>query len=115
MFLKEWSKSKATLGKTKIKELREMLAKKAKVSQQDIFVDSSVTPTIPLAPSKKEPKYILLVSKKGTYKTAKKLPISKIPIVSAMSGFMHILRIYTTHKNRKKVEMAAKSILGDLK
>jgi hypothetical protein len=28
---------------------------------------------------------------------------------------MNILRIYTHQKNRKKVEIAAKSIIGDLK
>jgi hypothetical protein len=32
-----------------------------------------------------------------------------------MSGFMKILRVYTPSQNRKKVEIAAKSILGDLK
>ncbi len=32
-----------------------------------------------------------------------------------MSGCMNILRVYTANKNRKKVEMAAKSILGGLK
>jgi hypothetical protein len=32
-----------------------------------------------------------------------------------MSGFMNILRVYTTNKNRKKVEIAAKLILGGLK
>ena len=43
------------------------------------------------------------------------MPISKIPVVSAISGFMNILRIYTNEKNRNKVEIAAKSILGGLK
>ena len=47
--------------------------------------------------------------------SAKEMPISEIPVVSAISGFMNILRIYTREKNRKKVEIAAKSILGDLK
>ncbi len=32
-----------------------------------------------------------------------------------MSGFMNILRVYTSKQNRKKVEIAAKSILGGLK
>jgi len=31
-----------------------------------------------------------------------------------MSGCMNILRVYTPNMNRKKVEMAAKSILGGL-
>jgi len=32
-----------------------------------------------------------------------------------MSEFMNILRVYTSKQNRKKVEIAAKSILGGLK
>ena len=43
------------------------------------------------------------------------MPISDIRLVSVMSGFMKILRVYTPVKNRKKVEIAAKSILNDLK
>jgi hypothetical protein len=46
---------------------------------------------------------------------AKEIQISSIKLVSVMSGFMKILRVYTSAKNRKKVEIAAKSILGDLK
>ena len=46
---------------------------------------------------------------------AKEIQISNIQLVSVMSGFMKILRVYTPTKNRKKVEIAAKSILGDLK
>jgi len=46
---------------------------------------------------------------------AKEIQISSIQLVSVMSGFMKILRVYTPAKNRKKVEIAAKSILGDLK
>ena len=78
-------------------------------------MDSSVTPSIPLAPSKKESRSIILVSKIGSHLVGKEILIAKIPLVSAMSGFMNILRIYTTHKNRKKVEIAAQSILGGLK
>jgi len=46
---------------------------------------------------------------------AKEIQISDIQLVSVMSGFMIIFRGYTSSKNRKKVEIAAKSILGDLK
>jgi len=35
-------------------------------------------------------------------------------IWTQMSGCMNILRVYTSNQNRKKVEMAAKSILGGL-
>ncbi len=76
----------------------------------------STTPTIPLTPSKKESQSIILTSKKGSMqKEGYELPISEIPLVSAISGFMNMLRVYTAEKNRKKVEIAAQAILGENK
>ncbi|MEX0861979.1 HD domain-containing protein [Nitrosopumilus sp.] len=103
------------LKKTRTIELRTEISKKSKVDENEIFVDSSVTPSIPLAPSKNESKSIILIASENGKSSAKEMPISEIPVVSAISGFMNILRIYTHEKNRKKVEIAAKSILGDLK
>ncbi len=107
--------SQTNLKKTRTDELRTEISKKSKVQENEIFVDSSVTPSIPLAPSKNESKSIILISNENGKSSANEMPISKIPVVSAISGFMNILRIYTHDKNRKKVEIAAKSILGDLK
>jgi len=103
------------LGKKKTNELRLKLSNKSKVPENEIFIDTSVTTSIPLAPSKKELKSIILITKDDHKTRAKKISISKIPLVSTMSGFMNILRIYTTHRNRKKVEIVAQSILGGLK
>ncbi|MBA4463195.1 MAG: HD domain-containing protein [Nitrosopumilaceae archaeon] len=107
--------SKNLLEKTKTNEIRSSLSKKSKVDENEIFVDSSVTPSIPLAPSKKESKQIILITKENGKSQAQEMSISDIPVVSAISGFMNILRVYTPQKTRKKVEIAAKSILGDLK
>ena len=103
------------ITKKRMQELREEISKKSKIDINEIFVDSSNTPSIPLSPSKKESKSIILLENDGNKTTAKEILISQIKLVSAMSGFMKILRVYTPAKNRKKVEMAAKSILGDLK
>ena len=103
------------ITKKHMQELREEISKKSKIDINEIFVDSSNTPSIPLSPSKKESKSIILLENDGNKTTAKEILISQIKLVSAMSGFMKILRVYTPAKNRKKVEMAAKSILGDLK
>ena len=107
--------SRTDLGKARTNEIRTTISKKSKVDESEIFVDSSVTPSIPLAPSKNESKYIILITNENGKSTAQEMPISQIPVVSAISGFMNILRIYTHQKNRKKVEIAAKSILGGLK
>ena len=107
--------SRTNLKKTRTDELRTSISKKSKVDENEIFVDSSVTPSIPLTPSKNESKSIILITNENRKSSAKEMLISEIPMVSAISGFMNILRIYTHQKNRKKVEIAAKSILGDLK
>jgi len=106
---------KANLKKIRTAELRTLISKKSKIDENEIFVDSSVTPSIPLAPSKNESTSIILITNENGKSTAKEMPISQIPVVSAISGFMNIFRIYTHQKNRKKVEIAAKSILGELK
>lgn len=106
--------SRKNLKKTKTNELRTTISKKSKVAENEIFVDSSVTPSIPLAPSKNESKSVILITNENGKSSAKEMPISEIPVVSAISGFMNILRVYTYQKNRKKVEIAAKSIIGEL-
>jgi len=103
------------ITKKRMHEKKEENSKKSKIDINEIFVDSSNTPSIPLSPSKKESKSIILLENNGNKTTAKEILISQIQLVSVMSGFMKILRVYTPAKNRKKVEMAAKSILGDLR
>jgi len=105
---------KPRMGKINASELQDDMARKAKVDATEIFIDISKTPSIPLTPSKKESQSIILTSTKGVGpKEAYELPISEIPLVSAISGFMDILRVYTRQQFRKKVEMAAGVILGE--
>jgi HD superfamily phosphohydrolase len=103
---------KDQISNLKISQLKNELSKKSRIDENEIFVDSSVTPSIPLSPSKKESKSLILISRYNNKVSAKEIPISQLPLVSTMSGFMNILRVYTLRKNRKKVEIAAKSILG---
>ena len=111
----ELALTSSTIGKKRLNEIREEVSKRSKVDIDEIFVDSSNTPSIPLSPSKKESKSIILLEEENNRTKAKEIQISNIQLVSVMSGFMKILRVYTQSKNRKKVEIAAKSILGDLK
>ena len=106
--------NRTNLKKIHTDKLRSQLSKKSKIDESEIFVDSSVTPSIPLAPSKNESTSIILITNDNGKQHAKEMPISEIPVVSAISGFMNILRIYTHQKNRKKVEIAAKSLIGNI-
>ena len=105
---------KKSLGKNSLKQFRADIAKKSKLAENQIFIDTSSTHSMPLAPSKKESNSIILIKKEESKIIPQIIPISKIPLVSSMSGKMNILRVYTQQKNRNKVEIAAKSILGEL-
>ena len=105
---------KKSFPKNTLKQFRADIAKKSKLAENQIFIDTSSTHSMPLAPSKKESNSIILIKKEGNKIFPKTIPISQIPLVSSMSGKMNILRVYTQQKNRNKVEIAAKSILGEL-
>ena len=98
-----------------MQELKNRIVKNSKVNPNQVFLDTSTTHSIPLTPSKKESKSIILVKNDSKKTTSEQIPISKIPLVSSISGKMNILRVYTQQNNRKKVEITAKSILGELK
>lgn len=95
--------------------LRQKIANKSKIDKREIFVDTSTTSSLPLTPSKEKTKSIILITRENAKPSAKEIPFSKIPVVSSMAESMNILRVYTAAKHRKKVEMAAKFILGDRK
>ena len=105
---------KKSFGKNTLRQFRQDIAKKSKLDESQVFIDTTTTHSMPLAPSKKESSSIILITKDGGKVTPKTIPISQIPLVSSMSGKMNILRAYTQQKNRNKVEMAAKSILSEL-
>ena len=111
----ERSLSGKSLSKKRLDEIKQKIAKKSKINPNQIFIDTSTTSSIPLTPSKKESKSIILTRKDGKNTIAKEIPISQIPLVSSMSKVMNILRVYTPASYRKKVEIATKFIQRELK
>lgn len=94
--------------------LREEIAKKSKLDKNEVFVDTTRTSSLPLTPSKEKTRSITLITE-GSKPAAKEIPFTKIPVVASMADSMNILRVYATARHRKKVEIAAKSILGEQK
>lgn len=84
------------------------IAKVAEVNEKSVFVDASRASSMPLTPSKKEISSVLLVDKEWAYET----PIAEIPLIDSITGFLDMLRIYTTAENRKAVEQSIKKIFG---
>lgn len=91
-------------------ELVKSISDTSKVDPNKIFIDRSTTSSMPLTPSKHEYDSITLTSNNNL--EIQKTPISKIPLISTLTGSMNILRIYTFREYKKKVEIAARSIFN---
>ncbi|HYA83067.1 MAG TPA: HD domain-containing protein, partial [Candidatus Bathyarchaeia archaeon] len=90
-------------------DLASQIAESARVEENSVFVDASRTSSMPLTPTKKEICSILLVDRERAYET----PISEIPLIDSVTGFLDMLRVYTTLKNREMVELSVKKLLGE--
>lgn len=92
-----------------LEELRLRICDVAGVTENTVFVDASIAPSMPLTPSKEEINSIILVDKEWAYDT----PISEIPVINSITGFLDMLRIYTTADSRNAVTSTIHKVLGD--
>jgi len=85
------------------------ISETAEVKEKSVFVDASRAPSMPLTPTKREINSVLLVDKDWAYET----PISEIPLIDSITGFLDMLRVYTTAENRNAVEQSIKKVVGN--
>ncbi|MGB7636909.1 MAG: HD domain-containing protein [Nitrososphaeraceae archaeon] len=85
------------------------ISETADVKEKSVFVDASRAPSMPLTPTKREINSVLLVDKDWAYET----PISEIPLIDSITGFLDMLRVYTTAENRNAVEQSIKKVVGN--
>jgi HD superfamily phosphohydrolase len=95
------------LNRDKIEELRLEIARLANIDEKKIFLDTYGISLVPLAPNKKEMKSILLVSEDEFFKQ----PVSNLPLVNSITGYLDMIRVYTNHKDRKKITNISKDVL----
>ena len=97
----------ARLNRDKIKKLRLKIARLSNIDERKIFLDTYGISLVPLAPNKEEMKSILLVSEDEFFKQ----PVSNLPLVNSITGYLDMIRVYTNHKDRKKVASVSKDVL----
>ncbi|HJU79905.1 MAG TPA: HD domain-containing protein [Nitrososphaeraceae archaeon] len=95
------------LNRDKIEELRLKIARLASIDEKKIFLDTYGISLVPLAPNKKEMKSILLVSEDEFFKQ----PVSNLPLVNSITGYLDMIRVYTNHKDRKNITNISKDVL----
>lgn len=88
------------------KDVFKRIIKSVKIENDFVFIDISRAPSMPLTPSKEELNSIMLVDKDSEFETR----TSEIPLIDSITGFLDMIRIYTTQANREKLEKALKNI-----
>jgi HD superfamily phosphohydrolase len=91
---------------TKKQIILKKIIKTLDVENDFVFIDISRTPSMPLTPTKDELNSIMLVDKDSEFETH----TSEIPLINSISGFLDMIRVYTTDINREKLEKALKNI-----
>ena len=108
-FLHKRDKLYRKMDRQALHELGVQIADAAQVNESSVFVGASRAPSMPLTPTKKEIRSVLLVDKERAYET----PISEIPLIDSITGFLDMLRVYTTAENRDVVERSTRKVLGE--
>ena len=87
-------------------EITNELANIADVDYDNIYLDVSATPSVPYTSKRQNLTSLTLVSNSSVGKTYEIKPISELPLLKEIAGFMDIIRIYTDEQNRENVEKA---------
>jgi uncharacterized protein len=107
-FVHKRDKLYSKMDRQALDNLGSQIADAAEVTEKTVFVDASRAPSMPLTPTKREINSVLLVDKDWAYET----PISEIPLIDSITGFLDMLRVYTTSESRNAVEQSTKKVLG---
>lgn len=91
---------------TRVEKLRRSIDD-SQLNGEFIFLDISKAPSIPLAPKKEEVTSIMIVDKKGEYEKS----FDQIPLINVISGYLDMIRVYTTMENRGKYEYLIADLL----
>ena len=95
------------INRDTLNDLGLRIAETAGVSGSSVFVDSSRASSMPLTPNKKEISSVVSSDRRRAYE----IPVSEIPIIDSITGFLNMLRVYTTAESRNPVEKCIRSVI----
>ncbi len=94
------------------RELEEEIARKAGISNDEVFIDVPTLPSIPYNPRQLDPMEIIVFEYRNGSKVIHRL--SEISgIVNVLKGYLDVIRAYTFPEHREKVRKAAREVLGE--
>ncbi len=89
------------------------LARESGVNSRFIYLDVPTVPSVPYTYTKETLTAVGLLKAERSRHVVKKVPLSELPLVGSIAGFMDVLRVYTTAENRAAVEKAASRLFRD--
>ncbi len=73
-------------------------------SGEPVFLDISRAPSIPLAPKKEEVTSIMIINKQTEYEKS----FDQLPLINVITGYLDMIRVYTTKEKRNFLESILK-------
>jgi len=89
------------------------IAEKSKVDRMRIYLDVPTTPSVPYTSAREAPTSIKVIYGEGRKAHHRNVPLSELPLVGSIAGYMDIMRIYTDARNRAAVEKATARLFSD--
>lgn len=89
------------------------IAKASSVDPELVYLDVPTTPSVPYTYSNEALRSVGLLKMEGSRRVVKAVPLDELPLLRSISGFMDMLRVYTTAENRSAVEKATIRLFKD--
>jgi len=90
--------------------LTDEIAEKSNIPKSHIFIDVSTATSVPTTSTKESFNEITVLLNKTRKKEFEITKATELPLMNAILGYMNIIRIYTTSKYKKKLEIIVKEI-----
>lgn len=89
------------------------LASVAGVDPMLVYLDVPTLPSLPSTYSREVLTSVRLLRTEGKKRMVRTIPLSELPLVWSIAGFMDVLRVYTTAENRRAVQAATAKVFKD--
>lgn len=98
------------------KVVREQIAKQiadiAKVSEDEVYIDVPTTPSIPISSTREAILSLKVIQRIGSEIRHQTISVNELPLVSSISGFFDMIRVYTSARYRERVREATEDFFG---
>ncbi len=89
------------------------IAHAAGVDPGHVYLDVPTAPSVPYTYSKESLTSVGLLRVEGDRRTMHAVPLSDLPLLSSIAGFMDVFRVYTRPQHRASVEKATSRLFKD--